>query len=90
MHHYCTRQSQTTLPDARRKRVEMIVTKMQITHIPAQYQKEEGYVAFQKVELNYSFYGKQMVEIFDTKILNSGKQVIINGNGFIKDGFEIN
>lgn len=63
---------------------------MQLTQVPTQYQKEEGCVAFQKVELTYVFYGKKMTDIFDSKILENGNQIIINGNGFIKDGFKIN
>lgn len=64
--------------------------KLQITEVPAQHQQEEGCVAFQMVELTYSFYGKQIAERFDTKILKNGNQIVINGNGFIKDGFKIN
>jgi hypothetical protein len=64
--------------------------KLQLVAVPAQYQKKEGCVAFQMIELSYSFYGKQMTESFDTKILKDGRQIVINGNGFIKDGFQIN
>lgn len=64
--------------------------KLQIVEVPAKYQKLEGCVAFQMVKLTYSFYGKQMTEMFDTKILKNGDQIVINGNGFIKDGFKIN
>lgn len=69
----------------------MIQTKkLQIVEVPAQFQKEEGCVAFQKVELTYLFYGKLMTETFDTKILKNGSQFVINGNGFVKDGLKIN
>ena len=64
--------------------------KFQKVEVPVEYQKEEGCVAFQMIELTYSFYGKQMTETFDTKILKNGDQIIISGNGFIKDGFKIN
>ena len=64
--------------------------KLQIVEVPAEYQKEEGCMAFQMVELTYTFYGKQMTERFDTKILKTGEQIVINGNGFIKDGYKIN
>lgn len=66
------------------------IQKLQLVEVPSQYQDKEGCVAFQIVKLTYSFYGKQMNEIFDTKILADGKQYVISGNGFIKDGFEIN
>lgn len=48
-----------------------------------------GIVAFQLVKITYSFYGNQMNEIFDTKIMNDGRQIVIDGNGFIKAGFQI-
>jgi hypothetical protein len=64
--------------------------KLQIVEVPAKYQKSEGCIAFQMVKLTYTFYGKLMTEIFDTKILKNGDQIVINGNGFIKDGFKIN
>ena len=66
------------------------IEKLQKTEVPSQYQKEEGCIAFQMIKLTYVFYGKQMTEFFDTKIMENGKQTVINGNGFIKDGFEIN
>jgi hypothetical protein len=50
---------------------------------------QAGIVAFQLVQISYSFYGQEMNEIFDTKIMNDGKQIVIDGNGFIKSGFQI-
>lgn len=64
--------------------------KLEMVKVPAEYQKEEGCVAFQMVKLTYFFYGKEMTEMFDTKILQNGDQIVINGNGFIKDGLKIN
>jgi hypothetical protein len=66
------------------------IKKLNLVQVPAEFQKEEGCVAFQIIQLTYSFYGKVMTENFDTKILSNGKQIVINGNGFIKDNFEIN
>jgi hypothetical protein len=66
------------------------IKKFQLVEIPVQYQRPEGCVAFQQVELTYSFYGKQMNESFDTKILKNGDQLVISGNGFIKDNYKIN
>jgi hypothetical protein len=66
------------------------IKKMSLVEVPDEYQKEEGCTAFQMVQLTYSFYGKVMTENFDTKILHNGKQIVINGNGFIKNNFEIN
>ena len=48
-----------------------------------------GIVAFQLVKISYSFYGNEMNEIFDTKIMNDGRQIVIDGNGFIKAGFQL-
>jgi len=68
----------------------MKIEKLTKTNVPVEFQNEEGCVAFQIVKITYSFYGSEMSELFDTKILENGKQFIINGNGFIKDGFQIN
>ena len=48
-----------------------------------------GIVAFQLVEFSYSFYGNEQTDIIDTKIMADGRQIVINGNGFIKEGYEI-
>lgn len=73
------------------KTTNIIQTKRHLlVDVPVQHQKEEGCVAFQLVELTYVFCGRRMVETFDTKILKNGKQLVINGNGIIKDGFIIN
>jgi len=64
--------------------------KLQRVDVPTEYQQEEGCIAFQMVEITYNFYGKQMSETFDTKILADGSQLVISGNGFIKDNFQLN
>lgn len=64
--------------------------KLQRVDVPTEYQQEEGCIAFQMVEITYNFYGKQMSETFDTKILADGTQLVISGNGFIKDNFQLN
>jgi hypothetical protein len=71
-------------------KAQIEIKKLNLVQVPAEFQKEEGCIAFQMVELSYSFYGSLMTERFDTKILPNGKQLVINGNGFIKDNFEIN
>lgn len=50
---------------------------------------QAGIVAFQLVQLSHSFYGQEMTEVFDTKIMNDGSQIVIDGNGFIKSGFQL-
>jgi len=49
-----------------------------------------GIIAFQIVKFEYNFYGCNQVDFLDTKIMNNGKQIVIDGNGFIKSGYEIN
>jgi hypothetical protein len=51
--------------------------------------KKQGIVAFQLVKFTYSFYGKVMSDVIDTKIMIDGSQIVIDGNGFIKAGFVI-
>jgi len=66
------------------------INKLGITPVPVEFQKEEGCIAFEKVEFSYFFYGSQQKDVLDTKILPDGSQIVISGNGFIKDGFQIN
>jgi hypothetical protein len=66
------------------------IEKGAIVEVPKKYQKSEGCVAFQIIAMTYMFYGAEMKDTFDTKILNDGSQYVISGNGFIKDGFKIN
>ena len=65
------------------------ITKMQKVEVPAEYQKEEGCVAFQLIKVVIEFYGKLIEDVLDTKILEDGRQIVTNGNGFIKEGYEI-
>ena len=46
-------------------------------------------IAFQMVEFTINFFGHIESFCLDTKILNNGKQVVIDGNGFISSGYEI-
>jgi hypothetical protein len=66
------------------------IQKGTITEVPTKYQKSEGCIAFQIIIMTYFFYGAEMKDTFDTKILKDGSQYVISGNGFIKDGFKIN
>jgi len=65
------------------------ITKLQKVEVPTEYQKEEGCVAFQLVKVVIDFYGKLIEDVLDTKILMNGKQIVTNGNGYIKAGYEI-
>ena len=48
----------------------------------------QGIVAFQMVKFKVSFYGNEIESILDTKIMKDGRQIVIDGDGFIKQGFE--
>ena len=50
---------------------------------------EKGIVAFQLVRFEYNFYGSNQSDVLDTKIMQDGRQIVIDGNGFVKEGFEI-
>ena len=63
------------------------IIKLQKVEVPAEYQKEEGCIAFQLVKVIINFYGKIIEDVLDTKILKNGKQIITNGNGYIKAGY---
>ena len=65
------------------------ITKLQRVENEDQEMLNMGIVAFQLVRVNYSFYGNQMEDTLDTKIMSDGRQIIIDGNGFIKAGIEI-
>ena len=65
------------------------ITKLQRVEVPAEYQKEEGCVAFQLIKVVINFYGSIIEDVLDTKILEDGRQIIKDGNGYIKAGMEI-
>jgi hypothetical protein len=50
----------------------------------------EGVIAYQLVEFVINFYGSETVDVLDTKIMADGRQIVIEGNGLIKAGYEIN
>jgi hypothetical protein len=69
--------------------MKLEITKMQRVEVPTEYQIEEGCVAFQLVKVVINFYGKLIEDVLDTKILQDGRQIVTNGNGYIKAGYEI-
>ena len=69
--------------------MKLEITKLQKVEVPAEYQKEEGCIAFQLVKVVIDFYGKLIEDVLDTKILQDGRQIVISGNGYIKAGYEI-
>lgn len=48
-----------------------------------------GIVAFQLVKISYLFYGKLLTNTFDTKIMSDGAQIVIDGDGFLKSGYQL-
>ena len=69
--------------------MKLEITKLQKVEVPAEYQKEEGCIAFELVKVVIDFYGKLIEDVLDTKILQDGRQIVISGNGYIKAGYEI-
>ena len=69
--------------------MKLEITKLQKVEVPAEYQKEEGCIAFQLVKVVIEFYGKLIEDVLDTKILQDGRQIVITGNGYIKASYEI-
>ena len=64
------------------------VNKMSLVSL-TEDQKFDGIVAFQMCEFVISFFGKTIVSILDTKITEDGKQVVIDGDGYIPAGYEV-
>lgn len=46
-------------------------------------------VAVQLVEFVINFFGHEESFILDTKIMDDGRQIVVDGNGFIKSGYEV-
>ena len=49
----------------------------------------EGIVAVQLVEFEINFFGHEETFTLDTKILNDGRQLVVDGNGWIPSGTEV-
>lgn len=65
------------------------ITKLQRVENTDAEMLEMGIVAFQMVKFEYIFYGSNQTDFLDTKIMADGRQIVIDGNGFIKEGTEI-
>ena len=50
----------------------------------------EGIVAFQMVTFTINFFGNEIETTHDTKIMKDGRQIVIGGCGYIKNGYELN
>ena len=51
--------------------------------------QEKGVVAFQVVEFVFKYFGVDVVREHNTRIMQDGRQFVIDGDGFIKAGFEV-
>ena len=49
----------------------------------------QGIVAFQMVEFVISYFGSKVISHHDTKIMADGRQIVIGGDGYIPDGYEV-
>ena len=65
------------------------VNRMARVEAPEEF-KAEGVVAFQIVKFEINFYGSIVETEHDTKIMEDGRQIVIDGCGFIPAGFEVN
>ena len=45
---------------------------------------------YQLIEFSINFYGQTITSILDTKITKEGKQIVIDGDGFIEAGYIVN
>jgi hypothetical protein len=66
------------------------IKKLQRVENPDAEMLAQGIVAFQLVKITASFFGAAIDGVYDTKIMSDGRQIVIDGDGFIKAGFEIN
>ena len=64
----------------------LTITKMTKVDSPA---NNDGILAFQMVRFCINFFGNEIVSVLDTKIMDDGRQLVINGDGFIKTGYEV-
>lgn len=46
-------------------------------------------VAFQMIKFSIDFFGNEEEFMLDSKILKDGRQLVIDGNGWIPDNYEI-
>ena len=65
------------------------ITKLQRVETTDKNDLRIGIVAFQLVNVEINFYGKLITDTLDTKIMKDGRQIVIDGNGFISAGTEI-
>ena len=45
--------------------------------------------AFQMIEYVIDYFGNKITGCLDTKIMKNGRQLVVGGDGFFADGYEI-
>ena len=65
------------------------ITRLQKVETADKRDLKIGIVAFQLVNVEINFYGKIITDTLDTKIMKDGRQIVIDGNGYISAGTEI-
>ena len=55
---------------------------------PAEF-RAEGIESFQVVDFEISYFGNIIKTTHDTKILTDGRQFVIGGCGYIKEGYQV-
>ena len=67
---------------------KITVFKQSKVEAPAEF-KEVGVVAFQVVNFVIDYFENKIECSHDTKIMEDGRQIVIGGDGFIPEGFEV-
>ncbi len=65
------------------------ITKLERVENTDKEMLNQGIVAFQLVKFVVNFFGSKIESILDTKIMSDGRQFVIDGDGFIKQGYEV-
>lgn len=64
------------------------LTKKTKVEAPQEF-KKLGVVAFQLVDFVIDYFGNKIECSHDTKIMSDGRQLVIGGDGFIADGYDV-
>ena len=65
------------------------ITRLQKVETTDKRDLRVGIIGFQLVNVEINFYGKIITDTLDTKIMKDGRQIVIDGNGYISAGTEI-
>ena len=65
------------------------ITRLQKVETADKRDLRVGIIAFQLVNVEINFYGKIITDTLDTKIMKDGRQIVIDGNGYISAGTDI-